>query len=77
MNKIIIGLFAISSLSTAALANERTDIDPRDRTQVYGISVATNDSAPLYVVGNSTEKTGLSAYERALLQSAENENSRN
>ena len=75
MKKIIIGLFAIASLSTAALANERTDIDPRDRTQVNGVSLATHESAPLYVVNSSSEKAGLSSFERVQAQSAENENS--
>jgi hypothetical protein len=75
MNKIIIGLFAIASLSTAALASDRTDIDPRDRAQVNGVSIATNDSAPLYVVSGSAEEMGLSSFERVQAQSAENENS--
>lgn len=33
MNKIILGLIAAASISTAALANKHTDIDPRNRNQ--------------------------------------------
>ncbi len=77
MKKIIIGLFAIASLSTAALASDRTDIDPRDRAQTDGVTLSTNESAPLYVVNSSADETGLSAYDRLQAQAAENENSGN
>ena len=56
MKKIIIGLFAIASLSTAALASDRTDIDPRDRAQTDGVTLSTNESAPLYVVNSSADR---------------------
>lgn len=77
MNKIILGLIAAASLSTAALASERTDIDPRDRAQTEGVSVWSSDTAPLLVNGHAVSKSGLTAYERLQLQSAENENSGN
>lgn len=77
MNKIILGLIAVASLSTVALASDRTDIDPRDRGQVAGVSVWSNDSAPLYVEGNATHNSGLTSFERVQAQSAENENSGN
>ena len=76
MNKIIISLAALAALSTAALA-ERTDIDSRDRDQYSGYSVQVQESAPLYVGSSATGKAGLTAYERTLLQSMENENSGN
>ncbi len=77
MNKIILGLIAAASISTAALANERTDIDPRDRNQSAGVSVWSDDTAPLLVSGHAVSKSGLTAFERVQAQSAENENSGN
>ncbi len=76
MNKIILSLAALAALSTAALA-ARTDIDPRDRDQNSGYWVQVQDTAPLYVGRSATGKAGLTAYERVLLQSQENENSGN
>ena len=76
MNKIILSLAALAALSTAALA-DRTDIDPRDRDLNSGYSVQIQDTAPLYVGSSATGKAGLTAYERTLQQSMENENSGN
>ena len=75
MKNIALGLFALATLSTAALAADRTDIDPRDRQQWNGS--ATVQTEAFAVKENSGEKSNLTAYERSRLQAAENESGGN
>jgi hypothetical protein len=75
MKKIALGLFALAALSTAAVANQRTDIDPRDRQQWS--SSTTVQTEAFAVKENTGSKTGLTAYERSRLQAAENESGGN
>ena len=75
MKKIALGLFALATLSTAALADQRTDIDPRDRQQ-WNASTAVQTEA-FAVKQNADTTTGLTAYERSRLQAAENESGGN
>ena len=75
MKKIALGLFALATLSTAALADQRTDIDPRDRQQ-WNASTTVQTEA-FAVKQNADTTTGLTAYERSRLQAAENESGGN
>jgi hypothetical protein len=51
MKKIILGLAAVAALSTAALASERTDIDPRDRLPAASVGDTAAIAAPVLVNG--------------------------
>ncbi|WP_373504637.1 hypothetical protein [Aestuariivirga sp.] len=74
MKKIALGLFALATLSTAALAADRTDIDPRDRQQWNGSTMVQTEVAPFAVKQNIHSPARLTAYERSRLQAEANEN---
>lgn len=81
MKTISLSLIALAALSSAALASERTDIDPRDRNDtgsplvMVGGSYAVGDEAAFAVAYGDT--SGSSNFERLTMQSIINEDSRN
>ena len=68
MKTFALGFLALTTLSTAALA-DRTDIDPRDRMSIVRTSVVESEGAMMNARGP------LTASERLQRQSEENENS--
>jgi hypothetical protein len=76
MKKIALSLFALAAISSSALAFERSD-DDRARGPAVGTTYSSSESAGFSAAGDTNSRAGLSAYERLMLQSQENENGGN
>lgn len=83
MNKIIITLAALATLTTAPFAGQRTDVDARDRA-MGDINIAgavfsdpAGASSAAFAITDSQTGSSLSAFARVTQQSIQNENSRN